>query len=121
MIAANVKDIKLVDLQSDAYKNVKGKVLISPACGSDEMVLRLFEVGQGGYSADHSHDFPHYVYVLEGDGTVELDGKKYPVEAGSFSFIPNGTKHQLVNTTTTGKMLKFLCMVPVEGHIGFGE
>lgn len=121
MIASNVKDVKLVDLNSDAYKNVKGKVLISPACGSDENVLRLFEIAQDGYSANHNHNYPHYVYVLEGEGTLELDGKKQLIESGSFSFIPVNIQHQFVNTTKTGKLLKFLCMVPIEGHLGFSE
>jgi quercetin dioxygenase-like cupin family protein len=121
MIASHVNNIKLVDLYSDAYKNVKGKVLISPACGSDEMVLRLFEVGKDGYSANHDHDYPHYVYVVEGEGYVELDHQKYPIEAGSFSFIPPGVQHQLVNTAQDGTLMKFLCMVPVRGHIGFGD
>ena len=121
MIASHEKNIKLVDLNSDAYKNVKGKVLISPACGSDVNVLRLFEVSKDGYSANHAHDYPHYVYVLDGEGTLEMDGKKYDIEPGSCAFVPNNIQHQLVNTTNTGKLLRFLCMVPVEGHVGFGE
>jgi quercetin dioxygenase-like cupin family protein len=119
MIAAHEKDIKTVDLHSDKYKNVKGKVLISPETGSDENVLRLFEVGEEGYSADHKHDFPHYVYVIEGEGVLHLDGKDHDICEGSFAFIPPNIQHQLVNTTKEGKKLRFLCMVPVEGHVGF--
>ncbi|MDW7668338.1 MAG: cupin domain-containing protein [Bacillota bacterium] len=119
MIAANEKDIKVINLKSDEYQNVKAKVLISPETGSKENVLRLFEVGEGGYSADHKHDFPHYVYVLEGEGVLHLDVKDYEICQGSFSFIPPNIQHQLVNTTKEGKKLRFLCMVPVEGHIGF--
>ncbi|MFA9422727.1 MAG: cupin domain-containing protein [Sedimentibacter sp.] len=121
MLASHERNMKLVTLEGNAYKNAKGKVLISPACGSDVNVLRQFEIGQDGYSANHKHNYPHYVYVLEGEGTLEMDGEKYPLELGSFAFVPNNIQHQLINTTKTGKLLKFLCMVPVEGHIGFGE
>ncbi|MDW5300614.1 MAG: cupin domain-containing protein [Sedimentibacter sp.] len=121
MLVSHEINVKLVELKSDTFKNVKGKVLISPACGSDVNVLRLFEVGQDGFSANHKHDYPHYIYVLEGEGTMEMDGKKTPVVAGSFAFVPNNIQHQLVNTTKTGRLLRFLCMVPVEGHVGFGD
>ncbi len=121
MLASNEKNIKLVNLEGDAFKNVKGKVLISPACGSDDNVLRLFEVSQDGYSANHKHDYPHYIYVIEGEGALEMDGKNYPLEPGAFAFVPNNIQHQLINTTKTGNLLRFLCMVPIEGHIGFGK
>jgi quercetin dioxygenase-like cupin family protein len=52
---------------------------------------------------------------------MELNHKTFPIHAGSYAFVPNNTQHQLVNTTTTGQTLKFLCMVPVEGHKGFPE
>jgi len=121
MIASHIDETKIVTLPDGAYMNVKGQVLISPACGSDENVLRLFHVGPGGYSANHEHDYPHYVFVLEGEGYVEMEHEKHPIKAGSYAFIPNGMQHQLVNTSGSGETLKFLCMVPVEGHKGFPE
>jgi quercetin dioxygenase-like cupin family protein len=121
MIASHIDETKIVTIPDGLYKNVKGQVLISPACGSDENVLRLFHIAQDGYSANHQHNYPHYVYVLEGEGYVELNHEKHPIRAGSYIFIPNGVQHQLVNTTATGQTLKFLCMVPVEGHVGFPE
>ncbi|HPF87903.1 MAG TPA: cupin domain-containing protein [Candidatus Limiplasma sp.] len=121
MIVSHIDETKIVTLPDGLYKNVKGQVLISPACGSDEYVLRLFHIAQGGYSANHEHDYPHYVYVVEGEGYVEVNHEKFPIKAGSYAFIPNNAQHQLVNTATDGQTLKFLCMVPVEGHKGFPE
>ncbi len=121
MIISHIDETKIVTLPDGAYKNVKGQVLMSPACGSNENVLRLFHVGQGGYSANHDHPYPHYVFIVEGEGYVELNHEKHPIKAGSYTFIPAGAQHQLVNTSTTGQPLKFLCMVPVEGHVGFPE
>ena len=121
MIVSHIDETKIVTIPDGPYKNVKGQVLISPACGSDDTVLRLFHLAQYGYSANHDHPYPHYVYVLEGEGYVELNHEKHSIKAGSYAFIPAGAQHQLVNTTTTGQTLKFLCMVPVEGHKGFPE
>jgi len=108
MIASNEKNVKAVELVNEAYKNVKGKVLVSPETGWDDYVMRLFELGEGGYSADHSHDFPHIVYVLEGEGFLYLQEEKIPVESGSFAFIPNNKRHQLVNARENGDSLRFI-------------
>ena len=121
MSISHIDETKIVTLPDGLYRNVQGQVLISPANGSDKNVLRLCHIAQGGFSANHEHDFPHYIYVLEGEGTIELNHEKFPIHAGSYAFVPNNTQHQLVNTTTTGQTLKFLCMVPVEGHKGFPE
>ncbi|HKL11385.1 MAG TPA: cupin domain-containing protein [Clostridia bacterium] len=108
MIASNEKNVKAIELVNEAYKNVKGKVLVSPENGWDDYVMRLFELGKGGYSADHSHDFPHIVYVLEGEGVLHLDGKEMAIESGSFAFIPNKKRHQLVNASENGDSLRFI-------------
>ena len=121
MIAAHEKDIISKDLIGEGYRNVKGKVLISAATGWDDYVMRLFEVGQGGYSANHKHNYPHIVYVLDGEGVLEMDGKIYPIQNGSFAFIENNIQHQLRNTGKNGEVLKFTCIVPKEGHLGFPE
>lgn len=108
MIASNEKSVRAVELVSEAYKNVKGKVLVSPETGWDDYVMRLFELGKEGYSADHSHDFPHIVYVLDGEGFLYMEGDKIPVESGSFAFIPNNKRHQLVNSRENGDPLRFI-------------
>ena len=121
MSISHVDETKIVTLPDGLYKNVKGQVLISPTNGSEQNVLRLFHIAQGGYSANHAHDFPHYIYVLEGEGTLEFNHETFPIRTGSYAFVPNNVQHQLVNTSATGQPLKFLCMVPVEGHKGFPE
>lgn len=121
MKASHVNDTKLVTLPDGLYEKVKARVLISPRDGSDDLVLRLFEVGQGGHSADHAHDYPHYVYIVDGQGILEMGEDEYPLSAGSYAFINDSAQHQLINTATDGSVLKFLCLVPREGHKGFPE
>lgn len=119
MIISNEKDVKVCNISAPGYANIVGKVLVSPETGWDDYVMRQFEVGEGGYSGRHTHSYPHIVYTLGGEGTLFLDGKEYPLEAGSFCFIPSDKLHQLLNK---GKdKLKFICIVPKEGHVGFDE
>ncbi len=108
MIVSNEKNVKGIELDNVAYKNVIGKVLVSPETGWDDYVMRLFELKKDGYSADHSHDFPHIVYVLEGEGVLHLDGKEMSIGSGNFAFIPNGARHQLLNTAKDETSLRFL-------------
>ena len=75
MSISHIDETKIVTLPDGLYKNVQGQVLISPANGSEQNVLRLFHIAEGGFSANHAHDFPHYIYVLEGEGTIELNSR----------------------------------------------
>jgi quercetin dioxygenase-like cupin family protein len=119
MIVSNIKNVPGVDVINDAYKNVLGRVLISPETGWEDYVMRMFELGKDGYSADHQHDFPHIVFVLGGTGVLILDGKENPIESGSFAYIPNNSQHQLLNKGTSDEKLKFICIVHQEDHVPF--
>lgn len=121
MIASHEKNVKSTVIKAEGYANIRGKVLISAASGWEDYVMRLFEVMEDGYSGDHSHDYPHIVYVLEGKGDLYLEGEKLPIEKGSFAFIANGQRHQLKNSSNKGEVLKFICIVPKEGHLGFDD
>ena len=113
------KNIAATPIIGSGYANISGKVLVNAANGWDDYVMRLFEVQKGGHSGDHSHDFEHIVYVLEGQGTLRLGETIHPVEKGAFTVIPANIRHQLVNTSKSGEELKFICIVPKEGHSGF--
>lgn len=119
MIVSHEKDVKVHSISAKGYSNIVGKVLVSQENGWDDYVMRQFEVSENGYSGRHSHDYPHIVYTLEGVGSLFLDGENYPIERGSFTFIPPNKEHQLTNT---GKQqLKFICIVPKSGHVGFDD
>jgi len=113
------KDIIAKSVAADGYASIKGKVLVNEENGWDDYVLRKFEVQKGGHSGDHAHDYEHIVYVLEGKGTMTMEGKEYPVEKGCYTVIPKNVQHQLLNTNDSGEDLQFLCIVPKRGHVGF--
>ena len=119
MIVSNIKNVQGIKVANEAYKNVVGRVLVSPETGWEDYVMRMFEVGKEGYSANHQHDFPHIVFILEGTGLLIMDGKETPIESGSFIYIPNNSMHQLLNKGTGDEKLKFLCIVPQADHVPF--
>lgn len=101
-------------LQGDLVKNAAMKVLIGPEAGWSDYVMRLLEVGIGGFTPKHQHPWPHINYVVEGTGSLLMGEETVVVTAGSYAYIPANTLHQFQNSGTTD--FKFICIVPKEGH-----
>ncbi len=114
MVVRNISELEGKEITNPEAKNAIMKVLISPKEGWDGYVMRVFEIGEEGFTPKHSHPWPHINYVLEGFGELLLDNKKTPVQAGAYAYIPSGELHQFRNT---GKQtFKFICIVPEAGH-----
>jgi len=114
MFVSHRDDIEMKKLVGDIYKNVSKQVLIGPEQGWEDYVMRLFTVEKGGCSPLHAHDWPHIVFIVEGDGVLYLDGDEYPIRAGSVMFIPGGKEHQLTQKGEANFV--FMCIVPKEGE-----
>jgi mannose-6-phosphate isomerase-like protein (cupin superfamily) len=80
---------------------------------------RLISDGDEGVAAwahtvDLQDGLPHYhkiaaelYYVLEGEGSIELDGEAHPLEPGSIVHIPPGVVH-----VTKGRMKALIVGIP---------
>lgn len=95
-------------------KNAFMKVLIGPEQGWSDHVMRQMELEAEGYSPLHAHPWPHINYVVQGEGTIEMDGEVKEVTAGDYAFIPADTMHQFKNRGQD--TFKFICIVPKDGH-----
>ena len=114
MIVSNEKKINSQKVDHPEAKNALMKVLISPKEGWEGYVMRIFELEEGGYTPKHAHDWPHINYILEGSGTLFLDGSENNIGAGSYAYVPSNELHQFKNTGNG--TLRFICIVPEEGH-----
>ena len=114
MIISHLDQVKSAEVAYKEAVNVTVKVPISPKEGWKGHVMRVFEIGEGGYTPRHEHPWPHINYILSGKGVLHLEGKDYPVEAGSFAYVPAGGKHQFTNRGE--EAFQFICIVPEEGH-----
>lgn len=113
MIVSHVRDVVGNRLSGPEINNVLRKMLISPKEGWDGYVMRLFELGEGGHTPKHTHDWPHINFITSGKGILHLDGTDYPLETGSFAYVPGGKIHQFKNNGTDP--FTFICIVPKEG------
>lgn len=111
---SNINELEGIKIDNPTVKNAIMKVLISPKEGWEGHVMRVMELDEDGYTPRHSHPWPHINYMIEGKGTLHIDGVDNEVEAGSFAYVPAGKTHQFLNRGK-GKF-KFICIVPEEGH-----
>ncbi|WP_066500696.1 cupin domain-containing protein [Abyssisolibacter fermentans] len=114
MIISHERNVEGKKIVGDNAKNVLMKAVISPDEGWDGYVMRIFELEKDGFTPKHTHPWPHINYIIEGEGLLYLDGNENKVEAGSFAYVPSDELHQFRNTGE--KILKFICIVPEEGH-----
>lgn len=114
MPLGHVNDLENKVVQNPLADKAKMKVLVGPNEGWDNHVMRVFELEPGGFTPRHQHPWPHINYIVEGNGTLFLNGQENSIQAGSYAYVPGNELHQFQNTSET--VLKFICIVPSEGH-----
>ena len=99
--------------EAPGFTGVAKQVVLGPADGSDEIVLRYFTVEPDGTTPRHSHDFPHLMKVEKGSGVaVDPDGVERPVGIGDYVYVPPDEVHNFKNTGD--KPFVFLCLIPLQ-------
>ncbi len=115
MLIRNVKDVPTKPVAIPGVEGVTMAVMVGRDDGAPNFALRHFVVAPGGCSPRHSHDYEHEVYVVEGGGTVLLEGAESPIRTGDVVYVPADQEHQF-RAGTAG--MRFLCLVPVTRNCG---
>jgi quercetin dioxygenase-like cupin family protein len=115
-LVRSLSEATLKAVAMDGVKGVRMAVMVGREEGAPNFALRQFVVEPGGHSPRHSHDYEHEVYIVEGNGTVLLNGAERPIKAGDVVFVPADHEHQFRAGAAGG--LKFLCLVPVTRNCG---
>lgn len=108
------EDVSAVPMAGDGVEDVVKRVLVGPAEGWGGHVMRLFEIGPGGHTPRHQHDWPHINVVVAGRGTLHVDGVDHEIAQGSSAFVPSGALHQFSNAGD--ETLQLVCIVPEAGE-----
>ena len=58
----------------------------------------IADLNAGGWLGLHRHPPAEIYCIVEGRGTVTLEGADYPVSAGTAVYIPGDTEHGIRNT-----------------------
>jgi len=113
MTVGDWRDVAGVELSGEDIAGVVKRVLVGPRDGWEGWVMRAFELAPGGHTPRHRHRWPHINVMLEGRGTLFLDGEAHEVGAGGFAFVPAGAEHQFSNLGED--RFGFICIVPEQG------
>lgn len=116
MLIRRADEIAGTPMQMDGVKGVTMRMMVGRSDGAPNFAMRHFSVEPGGHTPQHSHNYEHEVYIVEGGGRVEQDGEFSNIRAGDVIFVQPNKQHQFVNTGTVP--LKFLCLVPVSFDCG---
>lgn len=105
------------DAKGNFIKHATKKIVFGPKHFSDEFVMRCWTLEPGAGEKDqHQHNWPHWCVMLSGEGFFVIDGVEYPIEHGSWIYVPNKVPHRFYNSSETEK-LELLCIVPPKGDI----
>lgn len=91
---------------SFSVQTVKGvdRLLLADGIHPDRLHIHISEIEAGTRAhPPHIHEGVEAFYVLEGEGTLEVEGAAYPLKANEAVVLDPSVIHGLVNTGT-GKM-----------------
>jgi quercetin dioxygenase-like cupin family protein len=111
----NIDEVPLKPVQMDGVRGATMAVMVGREHGAPNFALRQFRVDPLGYTPRHSHDYEHEVFIVQGGGTVLLEGAERPVKGGDVIYVPAEETHQF-KAGPDG--LRFLCLVPVSRNCG---
>lgn len=115
MLIRNIDSTGLQPMDVEGAESVEMAVMVGKEDGAPHFALRHIQVGPGGHSPRHQHDYEHEVFVVNGSGEVLLDGDFRPLATGDVVYVPADEEHQF---RAGPEGLRFLCLVPVERNCG---
>ncbi len=92
-----------------AGKDAKMQVLVGPAQGAPNFVLRRFIMAKGGGMPLHTNEVEHEQYVLRGRASIRIGETVHEVAPDTTLYIPAGVPHSY---EVTEGPFEFLCVVP---------
>ena len=110
MYKINVDEIPEKGINRRYRKGVSVKYLIVEEFGAPNFELRYFELDKRSSSSFDLHPYEHEVFVLKGEGTLELEGEEYDLREGDAVLIEPNESHRLLQRGEDP--FGFLCIVP---------
>ena len=100
-----IEDLPLIDTP-DLDSRISKRVVFGPGRFLDDQVVRYFTSAPGVKTPFHSHDWPHHVFIMDGEAMAKIAGETYSLPAGSWAYVPPNAEHFFENVGD--RDLKFL-------------
>ena len=92
-----------------AGRDTQMQVLVGPAEGAPNYVLRRFRMEKGGGMPLHTNEVEHEQYVLRGRAKIRVGNEVHDVQRDDTLYIPAGMPHSY---EVVEAPFEFLCVVP---------
>jgi quercetin dioxygenase-like cupin family protein len=107
------KDIQPRPAYLEHSRSFRRADLVDRSVGSVHMGLGLCALHAGGHVEAHVHSFEESFFVLEGEPTLVLDGRAYPLMAGAGGVVPVGVAHAWIGPASgTARWIDMLAPQP---------
>jgi quercetin dioxygenase-like cupin family protein len=87
----------------DLIKNIPPRQLVDGITGyyahGKDLTFGYIEIRKGADLAAHKHVHEQITYVIEGELDMIIDGKVWPLSAGSYHVIPSNAVHSAIAKT----------------------
>lgn len=84
--------------------------LIKKEDGAERFAMRYFEIEPGAVIPEHTHEWEHELFVLQGKLQITEDDRVETVEANTAVFIKPNARHSYKNIGDTKALM--LCLIP---------
>lgn len=113
MIIKKKKDFNPAVRDDEGFRSVKFYPMLTAKDGTPTFAMRLFEIGPGGCTPKHRHDWEHEIYIIDGGGIAIKDDEKMEVEKDDFIYVEPSELHQF-QAGENG--MSIICVVPNRGQ-----
>jgi mannose-6-phosphate isomerase-like protein (cupin superfamily) len=105
----------LVNIEKETLQNDNFRQVLHTAGHSQLVVMSLLP---GEEIGEEVHHLDQFIRLEAGQGKVVLDGREYEVEADWAVVIPEGTRHNVINTSASEKLKLYSIYSPPEHAAG---
>ena len=113
------KIMELPGAEVPGVPEITKRIVFGPHKEWPDYVMRCFTLEGSAAVPLHTHDWPHYVVVLQGGGNLHLAGGVHELESMSWAYVPPHSEHSFVKTSRDPFV--FLCIVPHHGDVAPGQ
>jgi quercetin dioxygenase-like cupin family protein len=94
-----------IDVERETWSDSRGHVGFRTIFGGlivpGDFTAGVTDLDVGGWLGHHRHEPAEIYYVLDGEGTLTIDGEDHAVRAGITAYIPGNSEHGVRNAGTS--------------------
>ncbi|HOE15724.1 MAG TPA: cupin domain-containing protein [Candidatus Paceibacterota bacterium] len=101
----------VTNIEKDSLENNNFRKVLYTAPHCQLVLMSLLPKEEIG---EEVHTLDQFIRIEQGQGLAVLNDTEYPIEDGSAVVIPEGTKHNIINTSETESMKLYTLYAPPE-------